>query len=178
MRSAAVSTSPCVSNPAASASRSRSSVTDGSVSLSVKESSPARTAAACACAWEAYARWIVTRNVGAPASDTTATEPGAQERSSASRSPDVCAGTPLTRLYDGITAPATPASIGPRKAGSSYSCSVRSDRLDDVAERSVSLPYPRKCLRAGTVFQTVGWSPRSPAQYAVARCDTRRGSSA
>ncbi len=51
--------------------------------------------------------------------------PHRSSRGSRASSGLTCAGRPLTRLYDGMTPVAAPASIGARNGGRSYSCSTR-----------------------------------------------------
>lgn len=67
-------------------------------SLSVNESKPARTRAAAPWTKSGSSRWLVTRKVGAAASDTSAIDSGAQERASATSAGCVCAAFPVTRL--------------------------------------------------------------------------------
>jgi hypothetical protein len=132
----AASTSDSVSKPRASASCSAVPVVSAS---SVKQSTPARSAAANPAAWSLRYLCSPARLVQAPASPTTSTSSPVQVRSWSASSGLRWVGRPLTKLYDAITATAAPAAIGSRKAGSSYSCSTRGGRSLEVRCRPVSL---------------------------------------
>ena len=61
-----------------------------------------------------------------------------------------------------MTATASPLASAGRWAANSYSRSTRGGMFEEVTKRPASLPYARKCLTVGAVFQVVPLSPLRP----------------